>query len=209
MKILLITQHFYPDLVSTGLHMTELTTKWKELYPDVNISVFTAENSRESESENYKSYECYQGISVFRVRNIGKHHGNLYRRFLFSIGFIFNAFFFLIKNKGKYNRLIITTNPPFLGLLVLLLNLVNRVPYVVIAYDLYPQILAKMGILSCDSYIYKFWKWLNIRVYNNSSKIISIGEDMTKIILEDMIIKDVSKIELIHNWSDKNKVFPV
>ena len=47
------------------------------------------------------------------------------------------------------------------------LKLVLNIPYVVIAYDIYPQILAKMGILQQESVIYKFWKWLNKKVYNN------------------------------------------
>ena len=32
---------------------------------------------------------------------------------------------------------------------------------------------------------------------------------MTDIIVNKMMIKDLNKIKLIHNWSDKSKVFPV
>jgi glycosyltransferase involved in cell wall biosynthesis len=196
-------------MVSTGLHMTELTTKWKELHPEVEISVFTAENSRLSENHNFKKFETYEGVKIHRVKNIGKHHGNLFNRLKFSIGFIIKSFFFLLNNSNNYDILIITTNPPFLGVLILILRLFKKIPYVVIAYDIYPQILDKMGILNNKSLVYKFWKWLNIKVYNNASKIISIGEDMTSIIQSDMSVIDSSKIELIYNWSDKKKVFPV
>jgi glycosyltransferase involved in cell wall biosynthesis len=196
-------------MVSTGLHMTELTTKWKELHPEVEISVFTAENSRLSENHNFKKSETYEGVKIHRVKNIGKHHGNLFNRLKFSIGFIIKSFFFLLNNSNNYDVLIITTNPPFLGVLILILRLFKKIPYVVIAYDIYPQILDKMGILNNKSIVYKFWKWLNIKVYNNASKIISIGEDMTSIIQSDMRVIDSSKIELIYNWSDKKKVFPV
>jgi glycosyltransferase involved in cell wall biosynthesis len=196
-------------MVSTGLHMTELTTKWKELHPEVDISVFTAENSRVSENSNFVSCEIYEDVLINRVKNIGKHHGSLFNRLLFSTGFVFNCFFFLLKNRKKYDKLLITTNPPFLGILILILRFFIRKPYVLIAYDIYPQILDKMGVLKKNSLVYAFWKWLNIKVYNNASKIISIGEDMTKIIQNDMSVDDLSKIELIYNWSDKNKVFPV
>ncbi len=196
-------------MVSTGLHMTELTTKWKELYPDVEISVFTAENSRKETGEIFLKNEIYHGVNIYRVKNIGKHHGNLLSRFIFSIAFILKLFFFLIVKKRDYDVLIITTNPPFLGLLILILNFFLKVPYVVIAYDIYPQILDKMGILKKNSILYKFWKWLNIKVYNNASKIISIGSDMSSIIENEMSVLDKNKIELIYNWSDKNKVFPV
>ncbi len=196
-------------MVSTGLHMTELTTKWKELYPEVEISVFTAENSRETKNSNFVSNEIYEGVLINRVRNIGKHHGSLFNRFLFSIGFVFNCFIFLLKNRKKYDTLLITTNPPFLGILILKLKFFIRKPYVVIAYDIYPQILDKMGVLKKSSLVYAFWQWLSMKVYNNATKIISIGDDMTKIIQNEMSVNDLSKIELIYNWSDKNKVFPV
>jgi glycosyltransferase involved in cell wall biosynthesis len=112
-------------------------------------------------------------------------------------------------NRKKYDALIITTNPPFLGILILALKFFLRTPYIIIAYDIYPQILDKMGILNKNSLLYKFWEFLNIMVYNKAFKIISIGEDMTKVIQNEMKIKDSSRIELIYNWSDKEKVYPV
>jgi glycosyltransferase involved in cell wall biosynthesis len=196
-------------MVSTGLHMTELTTKWKELHPEIEISVFTAENSRNTANHNFKKFEIYEGVTINRVRNLGKHHGSLFNRILFSVGFIIQSFCFLLKNKIKFETIIITTNPPFLGVLILILRFFKKISYIIIAYDIYPQILDKMGILNKSSVLYKFWKWLNIKVYNNASKIISIGEDMTNIIQREMCVNDISKIELIYNWSDKKKVFPI
>jgi glycosyltransferase involved in cell wall biosynthesis len=90
-----------------------------------------------------------------------------------------------------------------------LLKKVLKLPYIIIAYDIYPQILEKMNILKSSSIIFKFWKFLNVRVYNNATKIVSIGRDMTKIIIDEMQIKDKSKIHVIHNWSDKETVYPV
>lgn len=196
-------------MVSTGLHMTELTTKWKEVHPEVEISVFTAENSRVNKKETFKSFEIYEGVKIHRVKNVGKHHGTIFNRILFSIGFILKCFFFLLINRNKYDKLLITTNPPFLGILILSLRFFVKIPYVVIAYDIYPQILDKMGVLNNRSLVYRFWKWLNVKVYNNASAIISIGEDMTDIIQKEMCVKDLSKIKLIYNWSDKKKVFPI
>ncbi len=168
MHLLLICQHYYPDMVSTGLHMTELTTKWKKLYPEVELTVFTAENSRENVVVKLRKVEILEGVEINRVKNIGKHHGSLFQRFLFSFGFIYKALFFLIKKRKKYDVLLITTNPPFLGILILFLKYLFDIPYVIIAYDIYPQILDKLGILKKTSIVYKFWKWLNIKVYNKS-----------------------------------------
>lgn len=208
-KILLISQHYYPDMVSTGLHMTELTTRWKNNYPDTEIHVFVGENSREQSESKLVEHEVYQGVEINRVSNVGRHHGGLLDRLLFSIGFLIKAFMFVLKRRSYYDVLIITTNPPFLGILAMLFNMVFKLPYVIIAYDIYPQILAKMGVLKEENFVYRFWSWLNIKVYNRAEKIVSIGDDMTQVILKNMKVKDPSKISLIHNWSDKLTVFPV
>ena len=86
-------------MVSTGLHMTELTTKWKELFPEVNISVFTAENSRVNGNSKFLKNEFYEGINIYRVKNWGKHHGSLFNRLIFSFGFIYKSFFFIMVNR--------------------------------------------------------------------------------------------------------------
>jgi len=65
-------------MVCTGLHLTELTSKWVEMNPEIDISVFTAENSRISENSYFKKNEIYEGVKIYRVKNIGKHHGSLF-----------------------------------------------------------------------------------------------------------------------------------
>ena len=64
MNGLLICQYYYPDLVSTGLHMTELTTKMKELDPNLNISVFTAESDRNEFINTKQKTEVYKGVFI-------------------------------------------------------------------------------------------------------------------------------------------------
>jgi glycosyltransferase involved in cell wall biosynthesis len=196
-------------MVSSGLHMTELTTKWKQMYPNDEISVFVAENSRSI--KNYVKFDNdeYKDVKINRVRNWGRHHGTLFQRFLFALGFSIKSFLFLLRNKKRFEVILITTNPPFLGILMIVINKILKLPYVLVVYDIYPQILSKLNILSSDSFLYKCWVRINVKVYNNASKIISIGRDMTGILENEMKIDDKSKIILIHNWADARTVYPV
>ena len=189
--------------------MTELTTKMKELNPAMEIDVFTAHSSREEFEMGNARFEKFKGISIHRVPNLGKYHGTLFQRLLFSFTFFLKAFLFTFKKNRQYDAVLITTNPPFLGIIVLFFKFLFKKPYVIICYDVYPQILVKLGVLKANGIIYNFWKKLNVRIYNSAEKIISIGVDMTSIIVNEMHIKDLSKIELIHNWADKNTVAPV
>jgi glycosyltransferase involved in cell wall biosynthesis len=205
-KILLIAQHYFPDLVSTGLHMTELTTKWKELYPEISMNVLTSNNTAKVKHEKVITNEVYKGVQIRRVKSVGKQHGNLINRVIYAIGFILKALFYLLKNGRKYDIYLITTNPPFLGILILVIHKLFKKPYIIISYDIYPQILNSLGILKSDNILYKLWYKLNTVVYKNSEKVVSIGDDMTEILLSQIGVTHKNKIELIYNWSDKNSV---
>jgi glycosyltransferase involved in cell wall biosynthesis len=205
-KVLLIAQHFYPELVSTGLHMTELTTKWKELYPEVSIKVFTSNSTKKGLKEKVIPEEEYKGVEIKRVKSIGKQHGNIFNRIIFSLGFILKTLMYLLKNANKHDVFLITTNPPFLGILILLIHKLFKKPYIIISYDIYPQILKSLNIIKKSNIIYKLWYHLNTIVYKNSAKVVSIGDDMTEILLSQIGSDYKNKIELIHNWSDKDSV---
>jgi glycosyltransferase involved in cell wall biosynthesis len=209
MNVLLICQYYYPDLVSTGLHMTELTIKMKELDPDLNISVFTAESNRSEFINTKQKTELYKGVFIKRVRNLGKHSGTLFQRFIFAFTFFCKAFFYVLFNRKKFDKIIITTNPPFLGIITLFTKKIFRIPFVLIVYDIHPQTLVKLGLLNGNSFITKMWRWINIKIYNSADNIISIGNDMTEIIIKDMKVKNIEKISLIHNWADRNSVFSI
>ncbi len=209
MRVLLISQFFYPDMVSTGLHMTELTTKIKKLRPDIDIQVFTSHLTREDfEGENLDS-ETYKGVKIKRVSNLGQMHGNILNRFIFTVSFFFKSLFYSIKSRNRFDLLVTTTNPTFLLWMNLLLKKTFGSKYVVISYDIYPQILSKLGILSSGSLVYKAWMKLNAKAYRDADKVISIGDDMTGIIMEDYQFQGSENITLIHNWADKSKVYPV
>ncbi|MGA1495693.1 MAG: glycosyltransferase, partial [Rhodothermales bacterium] len=207
MRLLLIAQHFYPEMVSTGLHMTELTTRWKARHPEREFTIFTAQDAKTDQQA--PSFQVHKGLNIHRVQNLGRQHGSLPQRILFSVRFMVRAFGFVFSRRHAYDLILITTNPPFLGILMLLLQPFSRLPFVLIAYDIYPQILTRMGILRDGGLVARLWQRLNVSVYNRAERVIAIGEDMRRIILEEMRIRRPERVELIHNWSDRHTVHPV
>lgn len=206
MKVLLLSQHFYPDLVSTGLHMTELACRMKKLESDIEITVFCSDLARQEFSKGNKK-KIYKGVNIVRVSNLGKLHGSVFSRIVFSISFLFKTLIYCLFNISKFDKILLTTNPPFLGIVPYLMGLIFKVPYIFICYDIYPQIAVKLEIIDKNSLINKIWSKLNIYIYNRADKIVVIGNDMLKKVSEEMKIKDKSKLELIHNWSDKKSIF--
>ena len=186
--------------------MTELACRMKKLESDIEITVFCSDLARQEFSKGNKK-KIYKGVNIVRVSNLGKLHGSVFSRIVFSISFLFKTLIYCLFNISKFDKILLTTNPPFLGIVPYLMGLIFKVPYIFICYDIYPQIAVKLEIIDKNSLINKIWSKLNIYIYNRADKIVVIGNDMLKKVSEEMKIKDKSKLELIHNWSDKKSIF--
>ncbi len=209
-KILLLCQHYYPEMVSTGLHMTELTTKMVELDTSIQINVFCAEPAKEEYfQDSIKSNDEYKAVKIKRVSNIGKQHGSISSRVLFSLLFFIKTLNYAIIQRNRYDIIICTTNPPIVSIIPYLIKKLFRKPYIIIVYDVYPDIAVKLGIIKEFRFIAIFFRWLNVRVYNAAEKVVVIGVDMAELVRKSMKIADENKLSLIHNWSDKNTVTPI
>src|SRR3989338_5802397 len=66
MKILLINQAFYPDVVSTGQHLTDLAVDLKRRGHEV--TVIAGRHGYDDPTRVFPSSENYQGIRIRRLR---------------------------------------------------------------------------------------------------------------------------------------------
>ena len=198
-KILLISQNFYPETISTGIHMTELALGYASDNNDVNV--FAGEGVyNKNFSENIKFQNINKKISITRVKSLGKKHGGIFQRLLFALSFTFKAMQYVKKHHKSFTHIVFPTNPPLLYLF-LLLSRNRQTHYTLILYDIYPDIVGKLGKLSKKSLTYKFWNILDRRAALKADKIIVIGEDMKNIILSKYGSKLEQRISLIQNWS--------
>ena len=78
MKILLISQVFYPDSVSVSQHLTDLSISLANNGHEV--SVYTSNYPYESKKNKFSAKENFKGINIFRVKQTCFGKGNtIYR----------------------------------------------------------------------------------------------------------------------------------
>lgn len=200
-RLLLICQHYYPEMVSTGLHMTELSTSLQQAFEkEYEIEVLCSYPSIKGfENENIKNE--YKGVRIKRIPHLGKQHGGILSRLFFSLSFMLGVFRYLITHQKKYKGFIITTNPPFLGLITLIIKKIFQKPYFLIVYDVYPEIAVKLEVLKENSIITKFWSWASKLILLGADQFSVIGRDMESLILAKSP-KLKRKSNLIANWAD-------
>ncbi len=208
-KIALLCQHFYPEMISTGMHMTELAIELKK--SGWEISVYCAQPTLNLESKNQEipvGIE-YQGIKITRVLSVGSHSRGLIWRLLSSISYLISSALIALWKHKEYDLLLITTNPPFLGLVGKLVSMIYNIPYIFIIYDVYPDIAVKLDILRQGSMIVWLWEKLVRLVIRGAAKNVVIGRDMAQVIDQKIGETNYNKIVLIPNWSDESTVHPV
>ena len=65
MKILLITQVFYPDTVSVSQHLWDLAEYLQEKGHD--ITVFSSVSPYEEKNVKYSDYDEVKGVKIYRI----------------------------------------------------------------------------------------------------------------------------------------------
>ena len=124
--------------------------------------------------------------------------------------FTFFAFFKIIFVR-KDTLILITTNPPLLIFLVWIVNKIRNLNYVVLVYDIYPDVMIKFSKIKENSIVAKFWRYLNQHAFEAALAVYTIGNVMSENLSKQF---KVSKTKLKHigvipPWADTKKIKPI
>ena len=209
----LLCQHFYPEMKSTGLHMTELAVSlarrgWRlRVYCSHPTGpIATGPIADEDPSRQFPG--DHEGVEVVRVRPLGRHEGGVAGRLVFGVSYLIAIAIKVVRDRRELAGFIVTTNPPFVGLAALLMRRLFAMPYVQIVYDLFPDSAVRMGAIGANSPITRIWRTVTRAIFRDAALVIAIGRDMAEIIASLMGSRP-AKVIIIPNWSDEAKVWPV
>ena len=208
-RVLLLCQLFYPEMISTGMHMTELATRLVELGWEVEVVCAPPSVQHDSANQKVPRRMQYRGVTIHRIATVGSHRGNLLNRLIFAISFVVGATFWVLRSANSFRGIIVTTNPPFLGIVCRIAGLVRRLRYIIIVYDVYPDTVVRLGLLSKNSPLAWAWERISRLILRGAEAIVVIGRDMATIIGEKIGAALHHRIHLIPNWSDASIVHPV
>lgn len=106
----------------------------------------------------------------------------------------------------KPDMILVVTNPPLAPFITWLIARTRHIPYHVLVYDLYPEVLVHSGILHESSRVCRVWKKLNVEMFGSARKVFTLGNSML-----DAVSHYVAgqKIQVIHNWADSDYIKPV
>jgi glycosyltransferase involved in cell wall biosynthesis len=128
--------------------------------------------------------------------------------------FSFMSYIFYVFTRVLFHSpqslLFIVTTPPFLGLIGYLFKKLRNQKYVMLVYDIFPEVLIGAGLMK-EGLSAQIWRKFNRIVLGNADAVITIGEYMAENLAMEYCVEKTTlgHIAVIHNWADIECVKPL
>ena len=205
-RLLIITQFFPPDYAATGQLIQELANQLGDR--NIRVNVFTGQPGYAFKRSSAPAIEIKDNVKIQRTRFKQFYSKRIRSKTFNGIIFTIRSALYLLKNARQHDAVILTTAPPFLPIIGYLINLIFKLNYICLVYDLYPDVVVELGVIDAQNPIAKLWNKINSAVWHRSKEIVVLSDTMKqRITARHPAIAD--KISVIHNWADPNWIKPI
>jgi glycosyltransferase involved in cell wall biosynthesis len=207
-RIQILCQLFFPELISTGLVLTELSEALSEL--SLKVSVVCGQPTIIDRKTRIPKRIEHKGIMINRVwsTKFSKLHflGKLTNQLTFTL----NSLLYLLFQRSN-TPIMVLTEPPFLGMVCALMQILKKKPYIYVVFDVYPDTAINLGVLKKTSLLARLWEKINHTVLLRATAVVVIGRCMQDVMLlkGHDIPSFCQKLFLIPNWSNPHTIRPV
>jgi glycosyltransferase involved in cell wall biosynthesis len=115
----------------------------------------------------------------------------------------------LLMRRHRDHFVLITTNPPFVPWVAPLAKRLFGMRYALLVYDVYPDVLSRMGMIRRNGLIERFLRRLSGRSMQEAECVITLGEHMKATILAHLPPGQLVAVEVIPNWADIEAIRPI
>src|SRR5579862_4175755 len=117
MKILILNQTFYPDVVSTAQHAADLAAALASQGHEV--TVLASRRGYDDPKAKFPRRERWKGVEIIRIGSTGLGKSAKWRRAVDFASFIANASLNLLR-LGRFDVIVAMTSPPLISFLAAL-----------------------------------------------------------------------------------------
>ncbi len=204
--VLLINRSFWPDMEATGQFLTELCERLAE---DYKITVIAGRSyyAQEKDFLPFRLYkkEIFNGIDILRVRHTRFWKISLIARITNWLTYSILTFMAALNMKPAV--IIVCTDPPFSGIMAMILGSLKSVPYIYNCRDLFPDVAWSLGRLKKGNLLSQVYDCLNKKAFRSAYFVVCLGSSMKNRLIAKGIPGE--RIEVIPDWIDSSQVKPV
>jgi len=210
--VLIISQHFYPEIGSHANRIKHLYTLLGE--NDFDVTVLTTEPS-------YPNKKIYQNEEFWDEESLNLNNNNIIRigissrkysnhilnRLFYYLEIALKFIFLILKDKQKYDYIFVTSPPIFTGFVGLFAKYRYKTKFILDIRDLWPESFKGVGVFD-NAFVLKFFGALEKVLYKKSDKIVINSLGFKEYIQRKAGIKE-SKILFIPNGVVKEELAPI
>ena len=190
MKILLVSQYFYPE----NFKINDLIFSLKKRGHDITVLTGKPNYSKNTFYDGYgwksDDFETIFNIPVYRAYLFSRGNGGAIRLFLNYISFAIFALFKIKKIQGPFDIIFVyQTSPVTVGIPAVFAKKLFKAPIYFWVQDLWPESLKAAGGIN-NKFVLGLFNSLTIWMYNHSKKVLIQSNGFKEYILNQGILNN-------------------
>ena len=203
-RLLFVNQHYWPDIASTGQHLTDLAESCAAR--GFRVDVLCGRAKYLAGDLEVPKEETHNGVRIRRLATTSFGRGSNLGRIADYGGFYLGVLKELLTGPA-YDLVVVLTTPPLLSYAASLAKRLRGRPYAIWSMDLHPDAEIGLGMLEADGFAAKRLEALNRTGYRNADLVVDLGFVMKERIEAKGV--DPDRLQTIEVWSDGEEVYPV
>lgn len=200
MKILVVSQYYYPEPVRVNDICEELVKKGYEVDVVTDIPNYPmGEIYEEYQKQNVKD-EIINGVNVHRCYTIPRKNNIIYR-FLNYYSFAISSTLYIKKIKKQYDIVFVNQlSPVMMACAGIKYKRIHNVKLLMYCLDLWPESL-KVGGIKEKSIIFKVFHWISKKIYKECDKILITSKSFKDYLRNEFNIKN-EKMDYLPQYAE-------
>lgn len=204
MNILLLHQYFLEENDGGGSRWNEMTKVWKEQGHTITVIAGTINYAAAEIPTEYKnkfySKKIQGDIVVYRSYVYSGYNSSFIGRLFGYFSFVFSSLYVGLFVVKKFDFIVVTSPPLFVGISGYLISLFKRIPFVFEIRDLWPESAIDTGVVT-NKFIIKLSYFLEKFIYKKAS-LINVLTPAFRTVLVDKKKVNSDKIIYFPNAAD-------
>ncbi len=203
----MVHQFFLEKSDGGGSRFNEMTRTWAEMGHEVTVLAGMVHYASGEKIDKYKGkwffYDkgFYNGVDVLRCHVSESYNTSFLGRLWAYFSFVFSGIWGgLFKLRKKYDLILVTSPPLFVGFIALFLSYFKRIPFIFEVRDLWPESAIDTGILE-NKQIIRFSYWFESYIYKKAKLINVLTPAFRNTLIRKKLVPE-QKVIFIPNAAD-------
>lgn len=205
-RLTIVSQFFPPDFAATGQFVDDLSRRLAER--GLQILILSGQPGYAYHADRAERIEFHHNRCIRRTSVSRFWPDRIRGRVVNSLLFCLRTFLRLLRQGRRGDLLLFTTEPAYLPVVGWIIHLLTRAPYIVLIYDLYPDIAVSLGVIRADHPMARIWFWIHQRTFRAAQELIVLSDTMKQHLRHHYPAVE-TPISVIANWADPQRIKPI